>query len=330
MLFPTHAARPVRCRAAAPPPPATTPILVAALGGNALQKRGAPPSRHAQAEAAAIAAKAVASLAASQAARVVLTHGNGPQVGALARALPDSPLDELDAATEGTLGVVLACALDSALAAARVPPPPSACVVTRVVVDPADPAFRRPTKPVGPVLSKEAADAAAAAGEPLVQEPTGARRVVASPAPRAIVELEALRALVDAGVPTICAGGGGVPVVEGEGRRFEGVAAVIDKDAASALLATALGASTLLLLTDAPCVYDPDRWPDERVPVASPLTAADAAALAARLPEGSMGPKLAAAASFVAASGGRAVAAIGALEDAERLVGGEVGTLVVG
>ena len=330
MLSLTHAARPVRCRAGAAPAPTTTPILVAALGGNALQKRGAPPSRQAQAEAAAVAANAVASLAASQAARAVLTHGNGPQVGALARALPDSPLDELDAATEGTLGVVLACALDAALAAARVPAPPSACVVTRVVVDPADPEFQRPTKPVGPVLTQEAADAAAAAGEPLVHEPTGARRVVASPSPRAIVELEALRALVDAGVPTICAGGGGVPVVESEGRRFQGVAAVVDKDAASALVATALGATTLLLLTDAPCVYDPDRWPGERVPVPSPLTAADAAALASRLPEGSMGPKLAAAAAFVAASGGRGVAAIGALEDAEKLVGGVAGTLVVG
>lgn len=291
-------------------------------------KRGQPPSREAQSVAAREAAAAVARLAAAADVppRIVVTHGNGPQVGALARAQPDTPLDDLDAQTEGAIGVMLANALDAALRDAGVAAPPSACVVTRVRVDAADPAFARPTKPVGPVLSEEAAAAAAAAGEALVREPTGARRVVASPRPRAIVEIDALQALVGLGIPTICCGGGGVPVIEDQGGHFRGVAAVIDKDAASALAAVALGASTLLLLTDAPCVYDPARWPGEEVPVPSPMTAAAAAALAQKLPEGSMGPKLAAAAEF-ARSGGRAC--IGALQDAERLVAGEVGTMIV-
>lgn len=310
------------------PSVAPPPLVVAAVGGNALQIRGRPPTRESQAAAAAVAANAVAGLAASMPARVLVTHGNGPQVGALAAALPDAPLYELDAATEGTLGVVLACALDAALAAAGVAAPPTTVVVTRVVVDGGDPGFRNPTKPVGPVLSPAAAAAATAAGVPLVQEPTGgARRVVASPAPLDIVEIASVRALADAGVPVVACGGGGVPVTRDGAERLTGVPAVVDKDAASALLAARLGATALLLLTDAPCVYDPDGWPDRAVPVPSPLTPAAARALAARLPAGSMAPKVAAAAAFVEATGG--VAAIGELGAAGSLLGeGGVGTVV--
>jgi carbamate kinase len=314
-------------------PPASTkaPVIVAAVGGNALQQRGRPPSRESQAAAAATAAASLAALAAATPARVVITHGNGPQVGALAAALPDAPLDELDAATEGALGVVLACALDAALAAAGVAAPPTTAVVTRVVVDGDDPGFRHPTKPVGGVLSAAAAAAATAAGVPLVHEPAGPRRAVASPAPLDILELPAVRALVDAGVPVIACGGGGVPVVArggGGGGRWAGAAAVVDKDAASSLLAVRLGAAALLLLTDAPCVYDPDRWPDDKVPVPSPLTVAAARALVARLPAGSMAPKVAAAADFVEATGGRA--AIGELSAAAKMMRGEAGTLIEG
>jgi len=317
------------------PQPAAPPLLLAALGGNALLRRGEPPTPAAQAAAARAAAASIAraARAAGPGTRIVMTHGNGPQVGLLATALPTTPLDVLDAQTAGWLGVVLANALDKALIAESGKGDGSvyeraAVVVTRVAVDAGDPALLTPSKPVGPVLTPAQADAARSAGFAVVAEPGGgARRAVPSPTPVAVLEAASLRLLADAGVPLVCGGGGGVPVVVRGDGSVEGVDAVIDKDALSALLATSLGASALLLLTDEAAVWDPDAWLEgRRVPVASPLTAADADALAERLPAGSMRPKVRAAAAFARGGG---VAAIGGLGDADRLLSGEIGTLVV-
>ena len=294
----------------------------------------------------------------------MITHGNGPQVGLLARAQPAEQLSVLDAETQGMIGLTLANELDRALAASLPPrasacraPPPSVCLVTRVVVSEGDPAFSLPpTKPIGPGLSREQAEEASRRGGPGAAAPTFVedaatpglvRRVVASPAPVGIVEIEAIRRLLgldsapssqssspDSCVgPVICGGGGGVPVVaRGGSTGLDAVDAVIDKDATSLLLASLLGASALLLLTDAEALYDPGDWEasrrEERRPeaVPSPASPGEVEALLPLLPEGSMRPKAAAAAR--AAREG-IVAGIGSLQDAAEILMGTKGTLVV-
>jgi carbamate kinase len=198
-----------------------------------------------------------------------------------------------------------------------------ATLLTQVVVDPGDPAFDHPTKPVGPVYEEqEARRLAADLAWSVARDDGHWRRVVPSPEPRRIVELSATRLLVEAGVVVICVGGGGVPVVERPGGALQGVEAVIDKDLAAALLARELGADALLLLTDVPAVEL-----DHGTPGARPLRQASPAELRALdLAAGSMGPKAEAAARFVE-SGGR-LAAICALEDASAALAGDAGTLV--
>lgn len=297
------------------------PLVVVALGGNALLRRGEPATAANQQRSARAAAEALATVAPEV--RLVVTHGNGPQVGLLALkeeayAHGDPyPLDVLDAETEGQIGYVVESALDDAIGDRD-----TVSIITRVVVDAEDPAFADPTKFIGPVYTAErAADLARTRGWVVRADGDDWRRVVPSPLPRRIVQLAAVRTLVAGGFLVVCAGGGGVPVVLDDGR-LVGVEAVIDKDRTSALLAEGLDADILVVATDVDALYVGWGDPDARaVATATPEWLAEQA-----LPAGSMKPKVDAVARFVAATGGRA--AIGRLEDLTGLVRGTAGTQV--
>jgi carbamate kinase len=299
--------------------------IVVALGGNALLERGESPDSNIQESHVALAAQALAPLIRDH--DVVITHGNGPQVGVLAlESAADTalshpyPFDTLVAETQGLIGNWLVGALEHAA-----PGHDAVCLLTRTVVDEADPAFANPTKFVGPIYTKAVAKALAKTRSWTVKADGGSwRRVVPSPEPIEIVELDDIKALVNRGATVICAGGGGVPVVRQSDGDLTGVEAVIDKDLTAALLAEALKADMLLLLTDVPNVVDgygtlhaqSIGWTS-----ASDLRALDFAA-------GSMGPKVEAACRFVERTGGQA--AIGRLTDAAALLAGDVGTIVTG
>ncbi len=296
--------------------------VVVALGGNALLRRGEPPEAEVQRRNLGVAADAVAGIARDHV--VVVTHGNGPQVGllalqaeAFARVRP-YPLDVLGAETEGMIGYLLEQELRN-----RLPERQVATLLTQVEVDPDDPAFARPSKPIGPAYDRKTAERLAAErGWAVAVEGEDWRRVVASPEPRRIVELPTIRLLVEAGALVVCAGGGGIPVVATPGGGLRGVEAVIDKDRAAALLAMALGAQALLLLTDVDAVYL--HW---NTPEARPLGRTTPAELRRHaFAPGSMGPKVEAACGFVEETGG--VAGIGALADGPRILRGETGTQV--
>jgi carbamate kinase len=289
--------------------------LVVALGGNALLRRGERPEAEVQRANVRSAARAVAELAREHA--VVLTHGNGPQVGLLALHSAD-PLDVLGAESEGMIGYLVEQEIANALPGRDV-----ATLLTQVEIDPRDPAFAAPTKPIGPVYPEaEARALATTRGWTVGPDGAGFRRLVPSPEPRRIRELRTIELLVEANVIVVCAGGGGIPVAVGPDGSVRGVEAVIDKDLSAALLARELRADALLLLTDVPAVYLD--WPE---PARRPLAAAQVAELRAlRFDPGSMGPKVEAACRFVEATGG--LAAIGALADAGRIVRGEAGTRV--
>ena len=298
----------------------TRPLVVAALGGNALLRRGEPLSADVQRRNVAGAVGAIAQLAGE--CSLVVTHGNGPQVGLLALQAasgPDAPypLDVLGAETEGMIGYLLEQGLRNVL-----PDRSVATLLTQVVVDADDPAFRLPTKPIGPVYSEaDARRLAASRGWSIAPDGAAFRRLVPSPEPRHIVELSTIRLLLDAGVIVICAGGGGIPVVA-SATGLHGVEAVIDKDLAAELLARRLGADVLLLLTDVAAVER-----DHGTAAATPIRCATPAELAAIAFEpGSMGPKVTAACRFVRRTGGRA--AIGALSDAAAMLRGDAGTTV--
>ncbi|MCZ8336421.1 MAG: carbamate kinase [Rhodobacteraceae bacterium] len=298
--------------------------IVVALGGNALLKRGEPLSAEAQHTNVRIAAAALADLARDH--QIIVAHGNGPQVGLMALQAASFaphnpwPLDVLGAETEGMIGYLIEQELMNAL------PPGSDCatLLTRVEVDPLDPAFDQPTKPIGPVYSaEEAALIRAAHLWSMVDEGTGGlRRVVPSPVPKAILGLSSIRLLVEAGVCVICAGGGGIPVVRRQDGRMEGVEAVIDKDRTAALLAKGLEADVLLMLTDVAAVFRDWGGADE----AAIGSIAPAALAGMEFAAGSMGPKVAAACGFVGC-GGR-MAGIGLLQDARAIVEGRAGTRV--
>jgi carbamate kinase len=264
---------------------------------------------------------------------LVLTHGNGPQVGRIllqqelaAAQVPPMPMDVCGAESQGQLGYLLAQSLDNALRAAKVEPR-VLCLVTQVVVNGRDPAFRRPSKPVGPAYERPVAQRIAhESGHVFAIQPNGMwRRVVASPAPVRLVEQDAVRALADAGHVVVAAGGGGVPVVEHRGR-LRGVEAVVDKDRTAALLARAVGADRLLILTEVAQVQVGYGTPAAR-PL-DELTVSEARRLlaAGEFPAGSMGPKVEACADFV---GGGGTAVIAALRDAAAAARGEAGTAVV-
>jgi carbamate kinase len=298
--------------------------IVVALGGNALLRRGEREDAALQRQTVDRAAQALAQLA-RNGHELVITHGNGPQIGLLAlqQERPDAgaryPLDVLGAESEGLIGYQIEQALANALPRRQL-----ATLLTQVVVDPNDPAFETPTKPIGPVYDEpDARRLATQRGWSVAPDGRWFRRVVASPKPLQVVETSTIRLLVDAGVIVICAGGGGIPVVRDAAGALRGVEAVIDKDRSAALLAADLGADTLLLLTDVSAV--------ERhygTPAAQPIARiAPDEIEALGLASGSMGPKAEACAWFVRQTSGRA--AIGSLDEAAEVLSGRRGTTVV-
>jgi len=300
--------------------------IVIALGGNALLRRSDPMTTEVQRRNVAIAAQAIAPLAAEHS--ILVVHGNGPQVGLLSlqaesyHGAEPYPLDVLDAGTQGMIGYLIQQELRSLL------PPQSqvATLLTMIMVDPGDPAFANPTKFVGPGYSKEDADALAAE-KGWAFRPDGAawRRVVPSPEPRRILEIEPITWLLERGAVVICAGGGGIPTMlpaSGPGE-LVGVEAVIDKDLAGELLAEDVRADLYLMATDVDGVYLDWGTPQQRR-----LDRVTPAELAAhQFAAGSMGPKVEAAARFAAKTGGRA--AIGSLADIAGIVAGTAGTSVI-
>lgn len=300
--------------------------IVIALGGNALQRRGEAADLEHQRRNLHVAARAVADLAREH--QVVVTHGNGPQVGWLAmqtsqaggggKGEPDYPLDVLDAGSEGMIGYLLEQELANLL-----PGKTLATLLTQVAVDPDDPAFQQPDKPIGPVLPVDHARRLEAEdGWRFIPEGGGLRRVVASPRPQRILEINAIRSLVLSDALVICVGGGGIPVALDDHGAIHGVEAVIDKDRAAALLAVELDADTLLLLTDVDALYR-----DWGTPQAGPIRRTTPEELdSMTFAPGSMAPKVDAACNFVR-EGGR-LAGIGRLGDAVRILAGEAGTCV--
>jgi carbamate kinase len=302
--------------------------VVAALGGNALLKRGEPLTAENQRANAHVACKALAPVALEH--DLVISHGNGPQVGLLAlqgsayTAVDPYPLDLLGAQTEGMIGYLIQQELGNELPFEK----RLASLLTLIEVDPDDPAFKDPTKPIGPVYAEEEA-AKLGSEKGWVFKPDGDyfRRVVPSPLPQRIFGIEPVEWLLDHECVVICAGGGGIPVMYTDqpapaGRMLVGVEAVIDKDLASALLARDLHADALVIVTDVDAVYADWGKPEQRA-----IRRASPSALAGtEFAAGSMGPKVRAACSFVEQTGGLAV--IGSISDTPALLGGEAGTIV--
>ena len=296
--------------------------IVVAVGGNALLRRGEAVDTAVQRRNVAAAARALAPLL--RAHEVILTHGNGPQIGMLAldqARLADHapiPLDVLGAESQGMLGYLIEEGLQAELGDQAI-----AALLTRVIVDASDPAFEVPTKPIGPVYDEQTArDLAAAHNWAVVRDGDAFRRAVPSPEPRHIVEVDAIRALLRERTVVICAGGGGIPVVA-EGSLLRGVEAVIDKDLTSALLARELDEDLLLMLTDVTAVEHAWRSPAaQRYRAATPLSLRSE-----DFERGTMAPKVEAACRFVEQTGKRA--AIGLIDDAAALVRGTAGTSVV-
>jgi carbamate kinase len=300
-------------------------IVVIALGGNALLQRGEPVSAENQRKNMRTAGASIAAVA--QKHHVVLTHGNGPQVGLLALQeasysdIFQNPLDVLGAETEGMIGYLIEQELSN-----RLPGREILTLLTRVEVDPGDPAFQNPTKPIGPLFEpEEARRIAKNLGWSLAPDGDKLRRVVPSPLPKEIIPAKIFRRLLVRGVLVVCAGGGGIPVVWEEEKGWTGVEAVIDKDRTASLLAQEVGAHALVMLTDVPQVQVGFGTPDAR-PIRR-TTPSELRAMAHEFPPGSMGPKITAAMEFVEATDG--FAAIGSLADAVEIVSQRAGTIVV-
>ena len=302
--------------------------VVVALGGNALLRRGEPLTAENQRANARIACKALAPLALEH--ELVISHGNGPQVGLLAlqgsayTEVDPYPLDMLGAQTEGMIGYLIQQELGNELPLEK----RLASLLTQIEVERDDPAFGDPTKPIGPIYTEdEAKKLAEEKGWEFRPDGDSFRRVVPSPLPKQIFGIEPIEWLLGQGAVVVCAGGGGIPVMYTDeavpaGRRLVGVEAVIDKDLASALLAKDLRADALAIVTDVDAVYS--RWgtPEQRaIRRATPEALAESEFAA-----GSMGPKVRAACQFVEETGG--IAAIGSISDTPALLTGEAGTLV--
>jgi len=307
--------------------------ILVAVGGNSLIRSGEKGTAAEQMRNARGTAAALAELIRGGH-RLVITHGNGPQVGAdLLRSeratdqVPGLPLDVCDAATQGEIGYILQQSLGNALAAAGLDPR-VATILTQCVVEPNDPAMQKPTKPIGPFYSEqEAQQRRRTLGWSMVEDAArGYRRVVPSPDPVGIVEVEVIRRLVDDGVLVIAVGGGGIPVVHSaEGLR--GVEAVIDKDRASALLATQLGVDVFAISTDVECVYLNYKRPSQTA-----LQYVDASEMAGYLdrghfPPGNMGPKIESALRFLRDGGSEVV--ITSYEHLPQAIAGAAGTHII-
>jgi carbamate kinase len=299
--------------------------VVIALGGNALLKRGETMSAENQHQNVKRAALAIGKII-SAGHEVIVTHGNGPQIGLLAlqnataEKAQSSSLDVLGAETDGMIGYMIEQELGNVLSDES----EVAVLLTQIEVDPADPAFKTPTKPIGPLYSKGEAEVIAARnGWQIMPDGTQYRRAVASPQPMRILELNAIRLLVEHDVTVICVGGGGIPVVRCNDGAFRGVEAVIDKDHASRLLANEIKADALIMLTDVDGVYL--GWGTEqrkRIQRSTP-----AALEGHSFSTGSMAPKVKAAIDFV--NNGGDFAGIGRLEDALEILQQSSGTIIV-
>ena len=302
--------------------------VVVALGGNALLRRGEPLTAENQRANARAACEALAPVALEH--ELVVSHGNGPQVGLLAlqgaayTEVPTYPLDLLGAQTEGMIGYLIQQELGNVLPFEK----HLATLLTQIEVDPSDAAFQDPTKPIGPIYTAEQAEQLAAEkGWTFKADGDSMRRVVPSPLPKRIFGLETIKVLLDDGAVVICAGGGGIPVTYTDepvpaGRRLIGIEAVIDKDLASALLAADLDADALAIVTDVDGVYESWGTPEQRrIDRATP-----ADLLGTEFAEGSMGPKVKAACRFVETTGRKAV--IGSITETQAMLKGEAGTTV--
>lgn len=297
--------------------------VVIALGGNALLRRGQPMSERNQRENARVAAKALAAVALEH--QVVITHGNGPQVGLLAlqsvayKDVEPYPLDVLGAESEGMIGYLIEQELGNVLPYDQ----SIATILTQIEVDLRDPAFQNPSKPIGPIYTREEAERLSRErGWAIAPDNDRYRRVVPSPFPKHIFELKVIEFLVKAGVVVICAGGGGIPVAYRPDGSLAGVEAVIDKDRAGALLARELCADAYLMLTDVKAVYTDWGKPGARAIHRATPDALEKLSFAS----GSMGPKVEAACDFVRKTGGMAV--IGVQEDAAALLSESAGTII--
>ena len=297
--------------------------IVVALGGNALLRRGEPMTAENQRENVKIAAQALAPVAREH--QIAITHGNGPQVGLLAlqaasfEQVEPYPLDVLGAQTEGMIGYMIEQELGNLLPYEQ----PFATILTMIEVDGNDPAFQNPTKPIGPVYSEaEAKQLAKQRGWSVKQDGDGWRRVVPSPRPKRVFEIRPIRWLLDRGTIVICTGGGGIPTTYREDGTLQGAEVVIDKDRASALLATELEADVLIMATDVDGVYRDWGTPDSSlIRNATPEEMCSYSFTA-----GSMRPKVEAACAF--AEDPHRWAAIGALADVEKMVRQEAGTII--
>jgi carbamate kinase len=303
------------------------PILLVAMGGNALIKKGQEGTITEQFENLSLPTRQIARL--SKDYRIIVTHGNGPQVGNLllqqecCKEIPKLPLEILVAQTEGQIGYMIESSLDEALMDIGISYRPLVSLITYVVVDEKDPAFKNPAKPIGPGFDKEAAQSLP---YPTVATAKGYRRVVASPDPVTIIEKREIKTLIDMDFIIICCGGGGIPVIR-KGRRFNGVDAVVDKDLVSAKLAEEVGVDIFLIATDETGVFLNYGTDDQKLLNSLTVDAAREYSRAGQFPEGSMGPKVAAVTSFVSHTGKRAVVA--AIDQIEMALKGAAGTEII-
>ena len=301
------------------------PILLIALGGNALIKKGQTGTADQQFENLSLPMKQIAEL--SRKYRLVITHGNGPQVGNLllqqesCDEVPKMPLEVIGAMTQGQIGYMIESSLDTALMEMGVDEEQDfVSLITYVVVDENDPAFQNPTKPIGPFYTEAEA---AKLSYNLVETDKGYRRVVASPKPVAIVERKEIKKLIDMDFIVICCGGGGIPVVRKE-RRFSGVEAVIDKDLASSVLAREINADIFIVASDVEGAAVDWGKPEQRILRKVALSEIKEYVEAGHFPEGSMGPKVDAVIQFAESTGNRSI--ICNLDDIQKSVEGIAGT----
>lgn len=300
------------------------PILLVALGGNALIRKGQKGTVTQQFKNLVLPIRQIARL--SQEYRIIITHGNGPQVGNLllqqesCSDVPKLPLEILVAQTQGQIGYMIESTLDSQLMDLGVHIKPLISLITYVVVSEEDPAFSNPTKPIGPIYASKKE---APSGYPVVKTAKGYRRVVVSPNPITIIEKREIKKLIAADFIVICCGGGGIPVVR-EGRAFQGVDAVIDKDLASAKLAQEVGVDIFVIATDVVGVALDFGTKDENFIRRLNIESADQLIAEGHFADGSMRPKVEAAVRFVRDGGKRAV--ITSIEEIKSAVKGQAGT----
>ena len=301
--------------------------ILIALGGNALIRKGQAGTVSEQFANLTVPIRQIASL--SQNFRIIITHGNGPQVGNLllqqesCHDVPKLSLEILVAQTQGQIGYMIESTLDSQLMELGVDSDYHfISLLSYVVVDEKDAAFQNPTKPIGPILSKTQA---ATCGYPTIKTAKGYRRAVASPKPITIVEKREIKRLINMGFIVICCGGGGIPVIR-EGRRFYGVDAVIDKDLASAKLATEVGVDVFVIATDVDGVILNYGQPNQKLLRSLSLAEAERYLKAGQFPAGTMGPKVQAATAFMRGKGKRAI--ITSIKQIDGAIAGQAGTQI--